>query len=156
MQTFTDGQVVPAGEWEIMKKYGATTVRWTAEFSGVEKSSAKHQEQGSRIKLKMDMAGNAGAVIAYVAKGDESSWQAKVVGTTLQFEGRIVGIQFDSLPRGKVGYWITIYDSKLLAPSASVAMAERGQNQVRCGANKSLDDNGGSVFLNSIRAAMLD
>lgn len=126
LETLADGQVVPAGEWDIMKKYGGQTVRWSAVFGKVAKPSDKYPEQGPRIELKMDSGNKGATVAAYALKDSEAAWHAVAAGARIQLEGRIVGIQFDILPvrkqralAGIIGdgvttYWITVFDTKLL------------------------------------------
>lgn len=121
-----NGQVVPADEWDIMKKYGGQTVRRSAVFGKVAKSSDEYPKQGPRIELKMDSGNRGVTVVAYALKDSEAAWHAVAAGTRIQLEGRIVGIQFDILPVRKVRplagiigdgittYWITVFDTKLL------------------------------------------
>lgn len=125
LETVAGGQVVRADEWDIMKKYGGQTVRWSAVFNNVAKSSDEHPEQGPRIELKVDSGNTGVTVAAYALKDSEAAWHAVAAGTRIQMEGRIVGIQFDVLPvrgvrvldafsDGIASYWITVFDTKLL------------------------------------------
>ncbi|MDO8473156.1 MAG: hypothetical protein Q7T05_04985 [Dehalococcoidia bacterium] len=126
LETLAGGQVVPANEWEIMKTYGGQTVRWSAVFGKVAKSSDEYPEQGPRIELKMDSGDKGVSVAAYALKDSEAAWHAVAAGARIQLEGRIVGIQFDIQPVRKVRvladvtgeglktYWITVFDTTLL------------------------------------------
>ncbi len=122
LETLDKGMVVPAKEWEIMKKYGDQTVRWSAVFGRVAKSLDEFPEQGPRIELKMDSGNRGVTVAAYALKDSEAAWQAVAAGARIQLEGRIVGIQFDVVPVRKLRvldfslstYWITVFDTKLL------------------------------------------
>ncbi|OFW29978.1 MAG: hypothetical protein A3G76_12820 [Acidobacteria bacterium RIFCSPLOWO2_12_FULL_65_11] len=124
LETLSRGGVVPADKWDIMKKYGGQTVRWSAVFGKVAKASDEYPDQGPRIELKMD-AGNTGAnVAAFALKDSEAAWHAVEAGAQIQLEGRIVGIQFDVVPvrrvrvldfgNGITSYWVTVFDTKLL------------------------------------------
>ncbi|MBI2829038.1 MAG: hypothetical protein HYX77_07195 [Acidobacteria bacterium] len=127
LETLAGGQVVPADDWDIMKKYGGQTVRWSAVFGRVGKSSGEHPEQGPRIELKMDSGNKGVTVAAYALKDSEAAWHAVAAGARIQLEGRIVGIQFDTVPVRKVRgiadvvgegittHWITLFDTKLLS-----------------------------------------
>ena len=125
LETHAGGEVVPADQWDIMKQYGGQTVRWSAVFNKVAKSSDKYPEQGPRIELEMDSGNKGVTVAAYASKDSEAAWHAVAAGTRIQMEGRIVGIQFDVLlvrgvrvldafSDGITSYWITVFDTKLL------------------------------------------